>query len=442
MTRGPVLAFYASPGRPNDSLLGYPAVDLVSRYDVLGRAENILDTWGPGSLVFREDTAGPPVAIKIGDGFIFTHSTSGKFHWAQEVKEPAQLRGIDLSHSLVIGTLVVPNARCQISEADCRMASAGALGYLGASRSSWKRSQRQVALQGGQYISGQLTDTWSKQKGIPVKEVALSSLQHGLIGYLDEYWGLQVSYCTGVARRVPLRQLVADLLPQFFIDPALQCDLEYRLRDVHMKLGAFRSWLEELEIRPRTQILNTVQNILLSLRHTGMDATERYFCIAWPWDGDTSRYLEIPLEGQSSWARMLADSHDCATFAYITMECLETTNIRCRCIASRTAYQNTIHLLETAVTCPTRVSPAWSLKNGEVYFFSKLDSMFWVKVEREEAAQTAGLVELATIMSIPYDMKQRLHMSEKRKQRARLRERSTSLVQGEVVSVFSMRQGP
>ncbi|KAJ6012061.1 hypothetical protein N7522_002416 [Penicillium canescens] len=194
MTRGPVLAFYASPGRPNDSLLGYPAVDLVSRYDVLGRAENILDTWGPGSLVFREDTAGPPVAIKIGDGFIFTHSTSGKFHWAQEVKEPAQLRGIDLSHSLVIGTLVVPNARCQISEADCRMASAGALGYLGASRSSWKRSQRQVALQGGQYISGQLTDTWSKQKGIPVKEVALSSLQHGLIGYLDEYWGLQ-TYC-------------------------------------------------------------------------------------------------------------------------------------------------------------------------------------------------------------------------------------------------------
>ena len=135
---------------------------------------------------------------------------------------------------------------------------------------------------------------------------------------------------------------------------------------------------------------------------------------------------------------MLADSHDCATFAYITMECLETTNIRCRCIASRTADQNNMYLLETAVTCPTRVSQAWCLKIGEVYFFFKLDSMFWVKVEREKEAQTASLAELATIMSIPYDMRRRLHISEKKKQRARLREHSTSLVQGEVVSVFSM----
>ena len=74
---------------------------LVSKYDVIGRAEDVLDTWGPGSLVFHENTAGPPVAIKIGDGFIFTHTTTGKFHWAREMKEPTQLRAIDLPKPLV-----------------------------------------------------------------------------------------------------------------------------------------------------------------------------------------------------------------------------------------------------------------------------------------------------------------------------------------------------
>ena len=46
-----------------------------------------------------------------------------------------------------------------------------------------------------------------------------------------------------------------------------------------MKLGEFRNWLKGLGAPPRTKILNTVQNILLSLRHTGMDATEKNFCI-------------------------------------------------------------------------------------------------------------------------------------------------------------------
>ncbi|KAJ5727055.1 hypothetical protein N7493_004875 [Penicillium malachiteum] len=443
MTRGQVLAFGASPSPFEDSLFdcsGYQ--QSTPSYDVLGGVEDILDIWGPGNLVYLEGTAGPPIAIKIGDGFIFANSTSEKFHWARELEESAQMRAIDLSQALLIGTLVVPNPECQLSEADCRMASMSVLEYLGASRSSWKRSQRQVAFQGGQYVVGQATETWNKQKGIPVKDVALSNLQHGLIQYLDEYWGLQVSYCTGVARRVPLRRLVADLLSQFTADSGLKFDLELRLRDEPMELCAFQNWIEGLDSQLRTEIFNIIKKVLLSLRDTGLDATEKYFCVAWPWDGDTLRCFQIPLEGQNAWARMLADSHDCATFAYITMECLETVDIRCRCSASRSTYQNSIPLLETTVTCPTRVSQPWSLKNGEVYFFSKLDSMFWVKVQRQQVARTASLVELAAMMSIPHDLRLRLHMSERKKQRARLRERSTSVIQGEIVSVFSTRKSP
>lgn len=438
MTRGAVLAFHCHPSPSNDLSPSDTYRQSNSNHDLQGHAEDILDTWGPGNLVFHDRRAGSPVAIKIGDGFISKHEADAKFHWDYELKEPAH--AIQLSQSLLIGTLVVPNTECQLSEADCRTSSVGALEYLGASRSSWKKSQRQITLQGGQYAMGQVTETWNKQRGIPIKDVALSNFQNGFIGYLNEHWGLQVSYCTGVARRVPLRKLVADLIPQFLKITTIRCDLENLLKDDHMSLIAFQSWLEGLETQSRTQILETIERILHSLRHTGLDATEKYFCIGWPWDGDTSRCFQVPLEGQSSWVRMLADSHDCATFAYITMQCFEAMNIKCRRLDPGPVHPNHITLLETAVVCPTQTSQAWSLQNGEVYFFSKLDSIFWVKVEREHAARTSSLVELAAIMSIPHDMKRRLYVSERKKQRSRLRERSTPLIQGEVVSVFSMRK--
>jgi len=71
-------------------------------------------------------------------------------------------------------------------------------------------------------------------------------------------------------------------------------------------------------------------------------------------------------------------------------------------------------LLERAVVYPTQTSQVWSLKNGKPYFFSRLDSTFWVKVEKEYAVRISNFVELAAIMSILYDMKQRFYISEKR----------------------------
>jgi hypothetical protein len=74
------------------------------------------------------------------------------------------------------------------------------------------------------------------------------------------------------------------------------------------------------------------------------------------------------------------------------------------------------------------------------YQTTRNDNFAFKEVEREHAAQTSSLVELAAIMSIPHDIKRRLYVSERKKQRSCLSERSTPLVQGEVVSVFSVRE--
>ncbi|KAL2841755.1 hypothetical protein BJY01DRAFT_236275 [Aspergillus pseudoustus] len=257
---------------------------------------------------------------------------------------------------------------------------------------------------------------------------------------MDEYWGVQVSYCTGVARRVLLRTLVSDLLRAFpgGSNPDVQ-RFEMKMRDGSCKLHDFQSWLETLPQNSRQQIFSIVRTILDTLRSTGLDSTEKYFCVAWPFEGDITRCLKVPLEGPSSWVRFLADSHDTATFAYITMDCLQTESVRCQ--GAQGPHQDDIHLLETTVTRTINDdSGQWTLNHEEIYYFSKLDSIFWVKVYRERIDRPASLVELMLMESIPRGIRRRLYMSEKKKQRGRLRECPTIWADGEMVSVSSVRR--
>ncbi|CAI7668359.1 unnamed protein product [Penicillium palitans] len=67
------------------------------------------------------------------------------------------------------------------------------------------------------------------------------------------------------------------------------------------------------------------------------------------------------------------------------------------------------------------------LQHEKVCYFSKQDTMFWVKVLKKHADQPASLVDL-------------MHLTERRKQRSRLRECATIWTRGEVVSVSSARR--
>ncbi|KAJ5517056.1 hypothetical protein N7527_008616 [Penicillium freii] len=309
------------------------------------------------------------------------------------------LTSINIEVPLLIGSLVVINSACKYIEVESRLTAANLLEELGTSRSSWKRSQRQLAIQGGQYVVGQATETWNKQTGISVKDQALAYPPQVLIQYMDSYWGVQVSYCTGVAKRVRLRKLVADLLPHFTPrSPFDSGDLEAKLKDETLRPKDLQVWLSGLSPDLRLGILTIICDILDTLRHTGLDSTDTYFCVAWPFEGNVTQCLKIPLEHNSSWARFLADSHDCATFAYITMDCFETTEFRCNKIPEPCFD---IRLLETAVyrNRKENISTKLPLQHEEVCYFSKQDTMFWVKHptevaldrEKEAAESSAGV---------------------------------------------------
>jgi hypothetical protein len=221
---------------------------------------------------------------------------------------------------------------------------------------------------------------------------------------------------------------------------------------MHGAIQAFRTtstnqtnlydWLRGLPEELHHLILALVRQILQTLKHTGLSPDGAYFSVAWPHDGIVNRCFRIPLDDHSRWTPMLADSDDCATFAYmVAAQCLEAGRFTCR--APSQTWQNKIYLLETAVLCPAQQSShmgSWTLSNGQTYFFRKLDdNLFWVKAQRDagNAAAPAKLIRLIFIESLPLDVRHRLLFREERRRERRLREKDLSFVKAEVVSVSS-----
>ena len=432
MTDAPVLVFRTDCGLPDRK--GLQQENVSKKYDVLAYLEDVLDTWGPGNFIYRKDAGQSPVAVRIRDGFLFACGND-KYHWSKSINSLEQLGPIDPQQQLEIGDLLLVNDQCAHAEGDCWKRLANAMDTLGTSRSWWDTLQLQAGLQGGQFVVGQLMQTLTKRKGGTVKEAVLAWPDADFIQLMDRLWGIQISYCTRVAKRVRLRTLVADLLPAFSLGRVSESTLKAisLLRDEALTPIELA---ERLKTICDNSIYTMVGKILRTLEHTGVDRTGRFFCIAWPYMGQTASCLNIALEGPSSWAKCLADSHCSATFAYMTMKCLETDSVRCS--GCQKPIKDYVRLLETTVSCHSKTdSKQWTLGHKEVYFFDKLDTMFWVEVRREDRSRSARLVELVRLQAIPRIMKKRLELREEKRQRNCLRE-DTMFLQGEPVFISTL----
>ena len=328
----------------------------ISRYDVLATAEDLLDTWGPGYFIHNKTDPSKIHAVAISDGFVsLVDSKTSRFHWAKgTLPESASQVAFEPYAVMRIGAAVSINNNCCIDEASYRESAFCALEPLGTHEAFWEVQERQVGFQGGQYITGTYCQTWKKIPGTTLKQRYLQQPDWRLIHFLEQNWGLQVSFCTSVARRVSLRELVADLLP-IFVNPLKQ-DVWGELLDGHQIIQAFIqgnlfTWLRTLSPFLQDYVLTLVRTILEQLQHTGLDRRKTSLVIAWPREGDTERGLKIPCKAQTCWAQIVADAEDCATFAYVTPKCLETNHLKCQ--GSLRAWQNASKMLVTEIS-PSR----------------------------------------------------------------------------------------
>ncbi|KAJ3499547.1 hypothetical protein NLG97_g235 [Lecanicillium saksenae] len=452
MTQGPVLVFDASA-----TVDGFPLAQQSGMFDVCAAPEDVLDTWGPGQLIYMPGHADSPLAIKLGGGYIsppFEYDNIGKYHWDSALNLPTTAPSLKFGHKIVIGSFLHVNLNCQIDEEKCWHASSWKLEELGASQSYYDLIEKQVGIQGGPdhfSLTGNLV--WAKMPGQTIKRKRLGDPKGMLIAFLDCCWGVRVSFCTGIAQRVRLRDLVADVLPAFAETFTTMTEKEQwdRLKFTHDIITTLKSrgqnpqsipaWLCSLPDSLGEFVCNLVRWILATLADTGLSSNGEYFSVAWPWNGKVNRCFRIPLDGHSKWALMMADSDDCATFAYITKDCLQTDRNLCR--GPNPPWQNHIYLLETSVVCPASAGPGlWTVCPNTTYFFRKLDNdLVWVKATvAGDKTAPAILTRLTSIKSLPRDVRQRLLFKGGWKMQKRLKEKDNWSVTAEMVSILSQTQ--
>lgn len=423
MLASSVLTFSVRQG--NGFRVGIPG----QNFDLLTTAEHFLDTWGPGNFILPKDHDKLPCAIRIGGGTIYGYGSNGaKFHWTKSMRlhEPQPVC-FDPRSEILIGGLVSINTNCQIDEKESWNKSCSAFENLGVHGEFWIHDEKQIGGQAGQYVMLQHNRIKHKIPGKTLKQYYLDQDPETLVCVLNCLWGLQVSFCTGVTRRVPLRLLIADLLPYFSKLFPKERDLWTELQVKYDILNGLhtenvQSWFETLPPQLYKHVLQIITRILLTLQPTGIDQEGKFLLVAWPYDCPPFRCFKIPCDDKmSSWARVLADSEDCATFAYISTNCLETPTITCR--GPSPLWHNKTPLLETAIVRhnETPSKPLGPLEHKNAYFFKKLNSLLQVTVDRKSCGSVSLVVSTS---SIPERFRQRVYALEmKKNQRSRIRER-------------------
>ncbi|KAK8218528.1 hypothetical protein IWZ01DRAFT_493227 [Phyllosticta capitalensis] len=425
MLRGEVLVF-----RP----MGVQAPE--SRLHLSGTPEDILDTWGPGCFLTvpgKEDTE-ELLGIRIKGGTIMASKEDPTIcHWfpttfLQLSDHPFKKSG-RVTVGAPPGSLTVIRTSCHKNEEDFFDQYESILDQLGTYAGHWEVVQHQFTFQFSvPYVALQYGRTLGKVPTRTIKEEQLSKEKLD-IGFLESFWGLQISICTGVARRVRMREVIADMLPNYVArgletpDPWFEAEKDEivgAFRDEENTIN-LRDWLRKTKKEHRDFLLGAARGIVDLLKSTGIDS-EDCLAIACIMPEET-RCLRIKCEHESYWAKMLADSETCATFAYFTRKCLETDTIEC---SGPSASWPSTSILSTAVSLHQKsdhaklVSSQLVLQNGEKYFIGKHRFRLQVTVEQRPADHTRLLLSESKLRSVPNDVWRRFVPREAKR---RLRER-------------------
>jgi hypothetical protein len=388
MVRGPVLVFQMAT---EGSKLSDSPVD----YDLLASPQDLVVTWSPARFI-TEPNGTNLYAVEIGGGIInFPQASSTKAHWS-----PAHLYHgkygslFKWDEKIVIGGTTI-NDKCPLDEAKSwrHPVTQAYLKHLGTTDTHWELREKQVGMQGGQYITLAFNPTYIKQDGVTLKQQQLMRPFNEIdLAFLNSTCGLQISFCTGVARRVPLRVLLADVMVPF-VDSRLSKPAHWEeLKTKYAIVENFRSdlgqWFDQISTELQESVIQIIRSMLEILKDTGIDKKDEELIIAWIRKESPYSCLKLRCEKTSLWARILADSEDCATFACITPLCIEIKKHKCRGLEVA-PWHNVGNLLDTAVypylsnreltTVANTLAP-WQLQNQVSYWIGKVGSNLIAKV--------------------------------------------------------------
>jgi hypothetical protein len=230
---------------------------------------------------------------------------------------------------------------------------------LGTATSSWTMSERQVGVSASQYIGVTLLGTQKKVPCTTQKQAIWNKWTNqpsrANPRILNSYLGVEISHCTGNARRIQLRELFAMKPVQALIGRQFP---DWISSDFGLSLyKAFHSTEDTLieetwvkHCKSRIQIAEIVCCVLEMLEKTG--SVPGRFSAAFL---NQNRELSMPLDLRlNSWAEFLEDSHLTAIYAIFNGRCLdgvELGNFISTC-NSATSKSSSFTVLETQIAIP------------------------------------------------------------------------------------------
>ncbi|USP75150.1 hypothetical protein yc1106_02424 [Curvularia clavata] len=405
MTKGPLITFSLLRDPPSESERSQAVIqeafsdpnkisqlglkDLFADQDVHNVAatpEDILYTWGPGQLVScgdKEDEIAWLQSINVGGGVIYYEYEFGRrLHWeAGPGPKKSPERSFHYRNRVIVGAPVTKNlTQCSFDWKTWRLSCP--LVHLAVRPEGWAMNQRQLGLQvGPDHVALQAIQVWSKIPAKLLKEYQLEQGDFGLMEFLGYYVGVQVSCCTGVARRISLQELLSDLIPTFCITHMGETDWNDWNTQDGIVSGLCRDgvseWLRTLRHSSAASyvtLLKYFHRILSILEPTGLNRERTHIKIAWPKEGDLHRGVKVSCQDKHLWAQVLADSEEGVTFAYMTTTCLICKDNPCqaalqqswrmapKCLGTAVIqYRNEVDEDDDPTTGP------WTLQNGQSY---------------------------------------------------------------------------
>lgn len=399
-----------------DRVLAFTSTEVTTdrvRHKLLASPEDLVETWGPGQyLTDGSDSQSQRLfAIAIGGGIVRATQDVSLLHWEQgslDTKLTELLSGhaFDAHRKSLIGGHPTLNSECPMAEIALTTMQLGSpRDFLGVSRDQWAVTERQLGGQlGYSYAFLTANQTWTKIKGRTLKDVNLLRDRESLpIAFLDAPWGVQVSLCTSVAQRVPLREVVANVIKPMIEDEVPLPEGWLELLQKHhaienLRSARFGEWARtELPEDMQTTLARAVHRVLVALHNTGFDTSTEELVVACALPSDPFRCFRIACKDRQLWARLLRDSDCCATFACVTTHCLETRAWKCQGQASWQRHIKPI-LLATAVSQFEIRKDKWQMVLGELqagvdYCFGDNGVELIAKWVSESPHQSAKTVE-------------------------------------------------
>jgi hypothetical protein len=307
-----------------------------ANFDVESTISELCDIWGGRILADGQTAKKGRVKISMGCGYlqqVYGVSSNATLHWTPvDDGLGIPLSVLRNSSRVVVGATRI-NEHCRLTRDSCQRLLANSLFNMRAKPHWWQLAGLELGIGlglggGPAALNAGMNAAWARFDGTTIKDSIISQWNATpLLTVLNEPWGLELSLCTGVARRVRFRELLDDAVASYLG----RCVRNWeQIRGIITKIRSVQSDQDLADLLgpvndEQFEVLREAVNVFLqAICHSRVSDGQLF--LWWPEPNNfTPRGIKIDKSwwgSKNPWLRMLEDSERCAVFGIATTRCL------------------------------------------------------------------------------------------------------------------------